>query len=111
MLNEDGRYPRNTIEHWGENCADWYQQMAGRRVFDSMVTDSPWPGDEYYLRAYNYVTETITYGDASVDLRPLLREVGELFDRFGPALAYAIAYPSSRRARPAAELRRPRVPP
>lgn len=99
LFNEVGRYPRNTIEHWGENCADWYLQMAGRRVLDSVVTAEPWPGDDFYLRSYNYVTETVTYGDAAVELRPLLREVGELYDRFGPALAYATTYPYTQRKR------------
>lgn len=93
LFNEVGRYPRNTIEHWGENCADWYQQMAGRRVFTSIVTARPWPGDGFYLRSYNFVSETVTYGDATVELRPLLREVAEVLDRFGPALAYATTYP------------------
>lgn len=93
LFNEVGRHPRNTIEHWGENCADWYQQMAGRRIFNSHVTDAAPTGDDFYLRSYNYVTATVTYGDATVELRPLLREAAEVLQRFGWAMAYATTYP------------------
>lgn len=54
---------------------------------------------QFYLRSYNYVTETVTYGDATVELRPLLREISELFERFGTAQAYATTYPYTQRER------------
>ena len=92
-LNEQGRHPRNTIEHWGECCDEWYPKMAGKKVVDSIVMDKPWPGDEYYLRSYNRATQTVTYGDAVVELRPLLDEVRAVFERYPQAQAYALAYP------------------
>jgi hypothetical protein len=82
-LNEEGRNVRNTFEHWDEKVIDWVPNVVGQVVHDATVTDrrAPQPG-QHYIRSYNSRTRTITYGDESLDLGPLLGEVDRVVERY-----------------------------
>jgi hypothetical protein len=82
-LNVSGRDLRNGIEHWDEDVEEWLADKVGQQMYDSIVTSGQVRQDALFIRTFSYRTWTVTYGDQSLALRPLLAEVGRVHERFG----------------------------